>query len=141
MKLGKGDSGNTEFGLVGQGIEIAGDIVFADQLHVYGKIAGKLNSKSGTLVVGESGQVDAEVDVGICVVQGALRGNLIARTKLEIRRTGRVTGDIVTPVLLVEEGAVFDGVIRMSEESASPKFEDISAPEVAAEAPRQAWRA
>lgn len=117
MKLVKGESNNSDFGWIGRGIEVKGDISFADRLQVDGKSSGKLTSESGTLIIGESGQLEAQVDVGVCVVHGEVRGNIIARSKLEIRRTGRVHGDVLTPVLLVEEGAAFNGAIRMSQES------------------------
>jgi cytoskeletal protein CcmA (bactofilin family) len=117
MKLVKGDNGNSDFGWIGRGIEVTGDIVFADRLQVDGKVTGKLSSESGTLVLGESGQLEAQVDVGICVIHGAIHGNLVARTKVEIRKSGRVYGDVITPVLLVEEGAVFNGSIKMGQEA------------------------
>ena len=117
MKLVKGESNNSDFGWIGRGIEVKGDISFADKLQVDGKSTGKITSESGTLIIGESGQLEAQVDVGVCVVHGEVRGNIIARSKLEIRRTGRVHGDVLTPVLLVEEGAAFNGAIRMSQES------------------------
>ena len=117
MKLVKGESNNSDFGWIGRGIEVKGDISFADRLQVDGKSTGKLTSESGTLIIGESGQLEAQVDVGVCVVHGEVRGNIIARSKLEIRRTGRVHGDVLTPVLLGEEGAAFNGAIRMSQES------------------------
>jgi len=116
MKLVKGESNNSDFGWIGRGIEVNGDISFADRLQVDGKSTGKLTSESGTLIIGESGQLEAQVDVGVCVVHGEVRGNITARSKLEIRRTGRVHGDVLTPVLLVEEGAAFNGAIRMSQE-------------------------
>jgi cytoskeletal protein CcmA (bactofilin family) len=124
MKLVKSEANNSDFGWIGRGIEVTGDIAFADRLQIDGKVTGKLTSESGTLIVGESGQLDTQIDVGVCVVHGEVRGNLIARSKLEIRRTGRVYGDVVTPVLLVEEGAVFNGAIRMTQESAA-RLEEI----------------
>jgi len=126
MKLVKSDNGGSDFGLIGRGIEVTGDIVFADRLHVDGKVSGKLTSESGTLVIGEAGQVEAQLDVGICVIHGALYGNLIARSKIEIHKTGRVHGDLITPVLLVEEGAVFNGAIKMGHEAGSRLLEDVS---------------
>ncbi|HVG18640.1 MAG TPA: polymer-forming cytoskeletal protein [Blastocatellia bacterium] len=124
MKLVKGDNGNSDFGWIGRGVEINGDIVFADRLQVDGKVIGKLASESGTLVIGESGQIEAQVDVGICVIHGALHGNLIARSKVEIRKSGRVHGDVIAPVLLVEEGALFNGAIKMGQE-AGRKLEEV----------------
>jgi cytoskeletal protein CcmA (bactofilin family) len=117
MKLVKGDANGSDFGWIGRGIEVKGDITFSDRLQVDGKSTGKLISESGTLIIGETGQLEAQIDVGVCVVHGELRGNIIARSKLEIRRTGRVHGDVSTPVLLVEEGATFNGAIKMSQES------------------------
>ena len=89
MKLVKSEPSNSDFGWIGRGIEVKGDITFADRLQVDGKSIGKLTSDSGTLIIGESGQIEAQIDVGVCVVHGTVQGNLIARSKLEIRRTGR----------------------------------------------------
>ena len=137
MKLVKSEPSNSDFGWIGRGIEVKGDIAFADRLQIDGKINGKLTSDSGTLIVGESGQVEAQIDVGVCVVHGAIQGNLIARSKLEIRKTGRVHGDVITPVLLVEEGAVFNGAIRMSQE-AGGRLQEVRPNEGEAEGRRQA---
>jgi len=138
MKLVKGEPNSSDFGWIGRGIEVKGDIVFADRLQVDGKVNGKLTSDSGTLIVGESGHVEAQIDVGVCVVHGALHGNLIARSKLEIRQTGRVHGDVITPVLLVEEGAVFNGAIRMTQETGGRLLEDARLTDVDSESRRLA---
>ena len=138
MKLVKGEPNDSDFGWIGRGIEVKGDISFADRLQVDGKVTGKLTSDSGTLIIGESGRLDAQIDVGVCVVHGELHGNLIARSKLEIRRTGRVHGDVITPVLLVEEGAVFNGAIRMTQEAGGRLLEEVRLSDVDAEGRRQA---
>ena len=138
MKLVKNELGNSDFGWIGRGIEVKGDIAFTDRLQVDGRVNGKLTSDSGTLIIGESGQIEAQIDVGVCVVHGSVQGNLIARSKLEIRRTGRVHGDVVTPVLLVEEGAVFNGAIRMSQEAGARLLEEVRLNEADSEGRRQA---
>ena len=138
MKLGKGETNGPDVGLISRGIEVQGDITFADRLQVEGKVNGNLTSDSGTLIVGESGQLEAQVDVGVCVVHGSVQGNLVARSKLEIRRTGRVHGDVITPVLLVEEGAVFNGAIRMTQETGGRLLEDVRLTEADSGGRRQA---
>lgn len=138
MKLVKSEPGNSDFGWIGRGIEVKGDITFADRLQVDGTTNGKLTSDSGTLIVGESGNVEAQIDVGVCVVHGLVHGNLIARSKLEIRRTGRVHGDVITPVLLVEEGAVFNGAIRMAQEAGARLLEEVRLNEAESDGRRQA---
>jgi len=138
MKLVKSEPGNSDFGWIGRGIDVRGDIAFSDRLQVDGKTSGQLTSDSGTLIIGESGQVEAQIDVGVCVVHGTVHGNLVAKSKLEIRKTGRVHGDVITPVLLVEEGAVFNGVIRMSQEAGGRLLEDSRLTELDSEGRRQA---
>ncbi|HSO76112.1 MAG TPA: polymer-forming cytoskeletal protein [Blastocatellia bacterium] len=142
MKLVKGENGKSELGWIGHGIEITGDIAFSDRLQVDGRVSGKITSETGTLIIGESGQLTAKIDVGVCVVHGALNGNLTARTKVEIRRTGRVVGDVMTPVLLVEEGAIFNGVIKVGQEALGNRgvLEEVL-PAADAEAQRAARRA
>jgi cytoskeletal protein CcmA (bactofilin family) len=142
MKLVKGDNGNSEFGWIGRGIEITGDIAFSDRLQVDGKVSGTITSDGGTLIIGESGHLEAKIDVGVCVIHGSINGNLNARSKVEVRRTGRVDGDMMTPVLLVEEGAAFNGVIKMGQESsASRVLEEVLPAGADAEAQRAARRA
>ena len=76
-------------------------------------------------VIGESGRIEAQLDVGTCIIQGTLHGNLLAKTKVEIHKSGRVHGDLITPVLLIEEGALFNGAIKMGQESGSRKLEEV----------------
>ena len=137
MKLVKNDKGGSDYGLIGQGIKVSGDITFADQLQVEGKVVGKVTSAGGTLVVGETGELEAQVDVGICVVHGSLYGDLLANARVEIRKTGKVHGDVVTPVLLVEEGAVFNGAIKMGDAALASKRDQVASGEAELEAKRK----
>ena len=118
MKLVKENGIDTASGLIGKGVEVTGDILFTDGLRVEGRVNGSLVSEKGTLVVEESARVEARVDVAICLISGILDGNVKAKSRVEIRRTSRVRGDIITPVLLVEEGAVLNGNVGMSAEAA-----------------------
>ena len=119
MKLAKNNGNNNASGLIGKGVEVTGDILFADQLQVEGMVVGKVISKNGTLIIEEMGRVEAQVDVGVCVIRGTLDGNVKAKSRAEIHKTSRVRGDLTTPVLLFEEGAVFNGTIGMSQEASS----------------------
>ena len=101
--------------VIDQGCELEGRLTFAGTLVLNGKFRGELFS-SDTLLVGETGQAEAEVQVGIAIVSGQITGNIIARERVELRSTARVYGDIVTPVLVLEEGVVFDGRCKMKSE-------------------------
>jgi cytoskeletal protein CcmA (bactofilin family) len=114
MKAFKADNVGADLGFIGQGIEISGQVQFNDRLQVDGKITGKVTSESGVLTVGESGLIEAQVDVGTCIIYGRIEGDLSSSTRIEIRKTGRVHGDIITPSLLIEEGAILNGMVKMT---------------------------
>lgn len=121
MKFSKnGETGNDNaIGLIGKGVEVSGDIVFTDGLRVEGRVAGSVVSEGGTLIVEQAARVEARVDVGVCVISGTLEGNVTAKSRVEVHKTARVRGDITTPVLLVEEGAVLNGSVGMSSQAGS----------------------
>ncbi|MFY9558061.1 MAG: polymer-forming cytoskeletal protein [Blastocatellia bacterium] len=118
MKAFKGNDEDSGQGRISRGVEVAGDVMFADALQVDGKVSGKLISESGSLIIEQTGEVQANVDVGVCVIRGEVRGNINARSRIEIYKTARVHGDMTTPVLLVEEGAMLSGAVTMGKESA-----------------------
>jgi len=94
-------------GLIETGSEFKGDLTFKGSFRIEGLFQGNINSDS-LLVVGEKGKVEAEINVGHLVVNGEVRGTLQAKEKIEIHNKGRVFGKIITPRLIVEEGAFID---------------------------------
>jgi cytoskeletal protein CcmA (bactofilin family) len=117
MKLGKTNGNEDSIGLIGKGVEITGDIIFTDGLRVEGRVAGSVKSESGTLVIEESARISARIDVGVCVISGTLDGDVNAKSRVEIRRNSKVRGDVTTPVLLMEEGALLNGAVGMGKEA------------------------
>lgn len=100
-------------GFVGHGTVLTGETYFNSMLRVDGQLTGKVVSEDGTLIVGSTGQVDADVSVSGAVVNGTVNGDIIATEKLELGRTARVIGNVQTPRLLVEDGAVLEGSCSM----------------------------
>ena len=121
MKGFKSDSDDSGQGRISRGVQISGDVLFADALFVDGKVIGKVYSETGSLLIEQAGEVQADIDVGICVIRGTVRGNINCKSRAEIYKTGRVEGDIQSPVLLVEEGALLSGTIAMSNGSSRAK--------------------
>jgi cytoskeletal protein CcmA (bactofilin family) len=101
--------------VIDQGCEMEGRLSFVGTLVLNGKFQGELFS-SGTLLVGESGHIQGEVQADVTIVSGEITGNIVARERVELRGHARIYGDIVTPVLILEEGVVFDGHCRMKKE-------------------------
>lgn len=100
-------------GFVGHGTVLTGETNFQMMLRVDGHLTGTVTSDGGTLIVGTNGQVDANVSVGVATVNGVINGDVIATEKIQLGRTARVNGNIATPRLVIEEGAIFEGGCNM----------------------------
>ncbi len=87
--------------------EFKGDLRFKGSFRIDGRFKGKIDSES-ILIIGDHGRVDADVKVGYLIISGEIKGNIQAREKVEIHTNGRVIGTIVTPKLIVEEGAYLE---------------------------------
>jgi cytoskeletal protein CcmA (bactofilin family) len=116
-------------GYIGRAAEVEGTLRFPDLLRVDGTVRGKVIT-SKELVVGEHGLVDAELDVGFLSVAGRVAGKITVRERLEIHAGGRVEGELhmMTPALLIEEGGILEGVVKMGG-SEAPMSVDQQVPE------------
>jgi cytoskeletal protein CcmA (bactofilin family) len=104
----------TMSGFVGGGTVLSGEVVFKGMLRIDGHLTGHISSEQGTLIVSSGGRVDATINVATAKINGIVNGNIVASERLEFGRTAQVFGDIQTPVLLIEQGAIFEGVCRMN---------------------------
>lgn len=101
--------------VLGSGITLKGTISGSGGVRVEGTFDGEISLR-GMLVVGENGRVTCEhVRAQVVIVAGALRGDITAE-KVEIRKTGRVWGDVVTAAFSTEEGAFLRGQITMEDQ-------------------------
>jgi cytoskeletal protein CcmA (bactofilin family) len=97
---------------LGEGTEFKGLLSFEGTVRIDGKFEGEVVSKD-TLIVGENAVMSAEVSVGTIVVRGKVTGNIATTKKIEVRSKGEIIGNIKTPLLFVEEGAILDGRCEM----------------------------
>ncbi len=100
-------------GYVGAGTTLTGETSFQAMLRVDGHLTGRVSSETGTLIVGGSGQVDANIAVAAAVINGVVNGDIIASEKLQLGRTARVVGNIQSPRLVLEDGATLEGSCSM----------------------------
>ncbi len=98
---------------LGEDTDINGEVKFTEIMRVDASISGTITSDSGSLLITEKGRVKATIQAGIVEVSGIVEGTITAKTSVKIHSTGRVYGDIHTPVLIIEYGAVFDGKCNM----------------------------
>jgi cytoskeletal protein CcmA (bactofilin family) len=100
-------------GFVGNGTTLTGEANFKGMLRVDGHLSGRVSSQDGTLIISSGGQVDADIEVSVAQIYGTVNGDITATKRIELGRVARVTGNIQTPALVIEQGAIFEGSCRM----------------------------
>jgi cytoskeletal protein CcmA (bactofilin family) len=98
---------------IDEGSEIEGKYTFQGTVMLNGKFSGEINS-SDSLIIGEKGVVSATVRAGVVLINGEVIGNVFATERVELRGTARVYGDVEAPVIVVEEGVLFEGHCKMT---------------------------
>lgn len=115
---------------LGTGTEFQGTLTFKGTIRIDGKVSGEVVSPD-TLIVAEDAEVDAEVDVGVFISHGRVKGNVKASDRVELHETSELRGNISTPRLVISEGALFYGSCEMPQ--AADKVTPITPPKPAAE--------
>src|SRR5205814_4031427 len=92
--------------------EIEGKYTFSGTVMLNGKFKGEISSND-TLIIGEKGVVNAQIRAGVVLISGEVVGNVLGLERVELRGSARVFGDVEAPVIVVEEGVLFEGHCRM----------------------------
>ena len=99
---------------LGRNTEFEGKLSFSGTVRIDGRFKGEIRS-DGTLIVGDSAVLEADIQVPHLVVCGEVRGNLYAAEKVEIHPPGKVFGNVQAPAVVMDEGVVFEGSCRMQD--------------------------
>jgi len=95
------------------GVSIEGTITFQNTIRIDGKLKGKISGNGGTVIVGEKGDMKADINAAVVVIMGQVQGTVLAAERIEIYPPARVIGDIQSPVVSIESGVVFNGNCSM----------------------------
>jgi len=97
---------------LGKDTEFEGKLSFTGAVRLDGRFKGEIFTE-GTLIVGESAVIEADMRVSHVIVSGEIRGNIVAGERIEIRAPGKVYGNIQAPTVIIEEGVIFEGNCQM----------------------------
>ncbi len=123
---------------IGKSIVFKGDLTGDEDLEIEGQIEGRIDLPKNQLTIGANGRVKAEINAKAVVIIGQVTGDVNATERLEIQSSGVVKGDIRSPRLLIQEGAVVNGAVEMSKQGEAARPEAPPAPRAAAPASAQA---
>jgi cytoskeletal protein CcmA (bactofilin family) len=115
-------------GFLDKGTNVTGELEFAGTLRIDGNFQGSI-STADNLIIGEHALVHADIKVGEIEIHGQFFGTIEAKTRVVVFPSGRVRGDIHTPVLCVTAGAQLDGGMHMSDDRSN----EASAPQAISE--------
>jgi cytoskeletal protein CcmA (bactofilin family) len=97
---------------ISQGIRIKGEVSGKEDLFVDGTVEGKLEFGNASVTVGPNGKVKADISAREVIVRGDVDGKIEASEKVQLWNTGRVTGEVRTERLAIEDGALLRGKVE-----------------------------
>jgi cytoskeletal protein CcmA (bactofilin family) len=97
---------------LGEGTEFEGILESSGAIRIDGHFRGEISGEV-SLVVGEGAKIESDIRVSSLLNSGEIRGSVIAKERVEIREPGKVMGNIRTPSLVMDEGAIMEGHCRM----------------------------
>lgn len=118
--------------LLGEDTEFNGSLKFYGTIRIDGRFTGEIQGE-GALLVGEKGKLESDIRVSQVDISGEIKGNIVADQKIEIRPSGKVVGDVISPSVVINEGALFDGSCHTRAVSEEDQIE----PSVASSAPQE----
>lgn len=99
------------------GSKISGKLYFNTPARIDGQVEGEITAKE-SLTVGESAVVTAQIKASSVIVAGKVSGDITASHRIEIRPSAKILGNLTSPVLVIQEGALFEGHCAMEPEAA-----------------------
>jgi cytoskeletal protein CcmA (bactofilin family) len=98
---------------IGRSLVIKGEVSGAESLYIDGRIEGTILMKDNRVTIGRNGSVAANISAREVVIMGKVTGNIDCSDRLDIRSEGSLVGDVVTPRISVEDGAMLKGSIQV----------------------------
>ena len=106
---------------LGANTQFEGELSGKEDLIVEGHVRGRVNFEDNTLIIEESGRVQAQIRAGNIVIRGTVEGNVFASQKATVAKCGRMTGDITAARISIEDGARFKGSVKTEERETAKK--------------------
>jgi len=109
-------SSNSTSAYLDAGSRISGKLYFETAARIDGQVEGEINAKD-SLAIGESAVVAAQIKADSVIVAGKVSGDIVAIRRIEIKPSAKVLGNVTAPILVINEGALFEGHCAMQPEA------------------------
>jgi len=105
---------------INQGCELVGELRFTEDVRIDGKIEGRIKAAK-SVIVGEAAEIQATIEAETLEIFGAVDGDVRVTRGTTLHKSARVTGEIQTAGIVVEEGAKFKGCIVIGADEPATK--------------------
>ncbi len=99
---------------LGKGAHFKGVLTFEGAARIDGEVEGEIIAQ-GTLIIGETGIIKADITAGSVVVGGHVNGNIHANQKIQLLPKSIITGSLTTHSIVIEDGAILNGICEMKD--------------------------
>jgi len=104
---------NDSVTIISEGVKLDGKLISKGNVRIDGNINGDIQA-AGNITVGEHGEITGEIKAQVIIIGGKIAGTVVANEKIVLQSSSNLKGDLITKILVVEEGAIFDGKSAMS---------------------------
>lgn len=112
---------------VGEGSVFEGVLRGSGHYSVSGKVIGECDL-GGVLKIEQKGFWLGSILADVVIISGMVEGNVSARSKIELHSNGRVAGNLEAPAIAIDEGAEFDGQVKMAKGENVTRFKERRTP-------------
>ena len=102
---------------IGASLTITGEVTSQEDMTIHGRVNGKISMQGGSLLIAERANVEAEAQVSRVTIHGTFAGDVAALERVELTTTANVSGTLIAPAVVLQDGAVFNGMIEVNGKS------------------------
>ena len=114
---------NSMSSIIGPDLEINGDINIKGDLLIYGQVTGNVNC-DGLITTMKDSIVSGSIITNFADISGKVDGNIEAKNKVSLSSTASLSGDLLASIIVIEEGAMFNGLCKMNSSSEEIKLQN-----------------
>jgi cytoskeletal protein CcmA (bactofilin family) len=122
---------------IGKSVFVNGQIHSREDLYIDGEVSGNVEVQEHRLTVGPNGKVEATIKAREVVIRGTVHGDIESGDKVDIRKEAKVTGDVRTARIMIEDGAYFKGKVDVIRQEVTRTVSEAKAPVARPETPQQ----
>jgi cytoskeletal protein CcmA (bactofilin family) len=102
---------------IGASLVINGQVTSREDITIHGRVKGEISMEAGSLLVAPTAKIDARVRATRLTIHGTIAGDISAAERVELTDTASVSGTLLSPAVVMKDGAFFNGAIAVGRNS------------------------